>query len=148
MDLSNEANDIDAIGGERRKDRRYEMRLDLRWKLIHRRRVFETGVGHTVDLSSGGIFFDPGRELPLGLNVELSISWPALLCNVAPMQLLASGRVVRSGEGGTALTMAQHEFRTAGGQAGQRSTTPGAAPRAPSVMVANGGSVTGFIKQR
>jgi hypothetical protein len=123
MDWSEEANDIQTIGGERRQDRRYEMRLELRWKLIHRRRVFETGVGRTVDLSSGGIFFDPGRELPVGLNIELSISWPALLCNTAPMQLIVSGRIVRSGEGGTALTMAQHEFRTAGAQAGQPAKT-------------------------
>ena len=47
-------------------------------------------------MSSGGILFDAGRHLPEGLNIELSITWPVLLHNVAPMQLMASGRIVRA----------------------------------------------------
>jgi hypothetical protein len=80
----------DSISGDRRSDRRYEIRLDLRWKLIRRKRVLETGTGYTVDLSSGGISFLTDRTLPAGLNVELSVAWPAMLHNVAPMQLVVS----------------------------------------------------------
>src|SRR5437764_8820031 len=86
----------DEISGDRRHDQRYELKLDVRWKLIRRRRVLETGTGHTIDMSSGGILFDAGKQLPEGLNVELSITWPALLQNMAPLQLVASGRIVRS----------------------------------------------------
>ena len=67
-----------------------------------------------MDLSSGGIRFDAGRQLPVGLNVELAISWPALLHNSAPMQLVVSGRIVRSDGPQAAIHMTQHEFRTAG----------------------------------
>src|SRR5262245_17615401 len=86
----------DTIAGDRRNSQRYGLHLDLRWKLIRRRRVLDTGTGATIDLSSGGLLFDAGRHLPEGLNVELAIAWPVLLHNVAPLQLMVSGRIVRS----------------------------------------------------
>jgi hypothetical protein len=112
----------DAIAGDRRQDKRYEIQLEVKWKLIRRRRVLDTGTGQTIDMSSGGILFDAGRHLPEGLNVELSITWPVLLHNVAPMQLMASGRIVRSTGRKVAIQTTQHEFRTAGMPAEQRNT--------------------------
>jgi hypothetical protein len=106
--------EFDTIAGDRRRDRRYGLELDLRWKLIRRRRVLESGEGRTLDVSSGGILFDAGRPLPAGLNVELSITWPVMLHNVAPLQLLVYGKIVRSDGRRTAIRMMQHEFRTAG----------------------------------
>jgi hypothetical protein len=102
------------IGQDRRKHRRYQIQLDLKWKLIRRRRVLDTGVGQTIDVSSGGILFDAGRHLPEGMNVELSITWPVLLHDVAPMQLVVSGRIVRSRDHKVAVRTTQHEFRTIG----------------------------------
>jgi PilZ domain len=104
----------ERIRGERRDDRRYNLALDLRWKLVRRRKVLDSGSGKTLDLSSRGLFFDAGRPLPVGLNVEISIAWPALLHNVAPMQLVVSGKIVRADGLRAAVRMAQHEFRTAG----------------------------------
>jgi hypothetical protein len=105
--------DPDAkIGGDRRADRRYELRLEVRWKLIRRRRVLDSGEGRTLDLSSGGLLFDAGRPLPVGLNVELAVLWPVLLHNVAPLQLLVTGRVTRSEGNRVAVATSQHEFRT------------------------------------
>ena len=104
----------DTIGGERRKDRRYHLQLELKWKLIRRRRILDTGTGRTMDVSSGGVRFDAGRHLPEGLNVELSISWPVLLRNLAPMQLVAIGKIVRCDGRQVAMQTVQHEFRTAG----------------------------------
>jgi hypothetical protein len=121
----------DTIGGERRKDRRYHLQLELKWKLIRRRRLLDTGTGRTIDVSSGGIRFDAGRPLPEGLNVELSISWPVLLRNVAPMQLVASGKIVRCDGREVAIQTVQYEFRTAGIAIGH--TTPlEMGPRGPS----------------
>ena len=105
---------VDTIAGDRREDRRYGIHLDVKWKLIRRRRVLDAGIGKTVDLSSGGLLFDPGRHLPEGLNVELSITWPVLLHNVAPLQLVVSGRIVRASGRQVAVRTVQHEFRTAG----------------------------------
>lgn len=103
-----------GLNGERREDRRYDIQLEVRWKLIRRRRVIDTGTGRTVDLSSGGIMFETGRDLPAGLNVELSIQWPVRLHNTAPLQLIVSGRIVRTGGGWAAIRTVQHEFRTIG----------------------------------
>jgi hypothetical protein len=104
----------DRIRGDRRTDRRYSLILDLRWRLVRRRKVLDSGGGRTLDLSSGGVCFESGRPLPVGLNVELSIAWPALLHNIAPMQLAVSGKIVRTDGQRTAIRMVQHEFRTAG----------------------------------
>lgn len=106
--------EADTISGDRRQDRRYQLRLELKWKLIRRRRVLDAGIGYTLDLSSGGIMFDAGRTLPEGLNVELSLNWPVLLHNVAPMQLVIFGRIKRASGRHTAIQTVQHEFRTAG----------------------------------
>jgi PilZ domain len=115
-------------GGDRRADRRYEISLELRWKLIRRRQTLDTGSGRTVDISSGGILFEANRPLPVGRNVELSINWPALLRNVTPLQLIAYGRIVRSEGHRTAMQMSQHEFKTLGTDRGP-GDSPG--PRAP-----------------
>jgi hypothetical protein len=128
----------ESIHGNRRYDRRYGIALDVRWKLVRRRKVLETGTGSTVDLSSGGILFDAGRQLPVGLNVELAIAWPALLHNVAPMQLVVSGRIVRTNGGHTAIHMSQHEFRTTGVPADHRGVLARAA-RTPGLLLHSGG---------
>jgi PilZ domain len=121
----------ETIGGERRNDRRYDIQLQLRWKLVRRRRTIDSGTGNTIDMSSGGILFEAGADLPSGLNVELSIAWPMLLRGVAPMQLVVTGRIVRSRDGWAAIRTVTHEFRTAGFPMGYRggltneSKTPG-----------------------
>jgi hypothetical protein len=119
--------EIESIGGERRNDKRYGMQLQLRWKLVRRRRTIDTGTGCTVNMSSGGIRFEAGREMPAGLNVELAISWPILLLNVAPMQLFITGRILRSGDGWAAIRTVTHEFRTfsAGGAMANGMRAPG-----------------------
>jgi hypothetical protein len=123
------------IAGDRRADRRYALYLDLRWKLIRRRKVLDSGTGRTVDLSSSGILFHAGRQLPVGLTVELSIAWPALLHNIAPMQLIVSGKIVRIEGNRCAVRMTRHEFRTAGAP-GERNVP--ASTRAPRLMAAAG----------
>jgi hypothetical protein len=129
---------IERIAGDRRADRRYEIALELRWKLIRRKKVLDTGTGRTVDLSSGGVLFDAGRVMPVGLNVELSISWPILLHSVAPLQLSISGRIVRANATRAAIRMVQHEFRTAGVSATQREMLSISAVTPSPLLVARG----------
>jgi len=75
----------------------------------------------------------------MGLNVELAIAWPVLLHNVAPMQLVVEGRIVRSESGRIAIRMIQHEFRTVGMPANHCEALSGAArPHAPFLGTFNG----------
>jgi hypothetical protein len=114
MAWEKELSKLPGIAGERRGNRRYGLQLDLTWKLVRRGRLLNTGAGVTVDLSSRGILFDGGRDLPAGLNVELSIAWPVLLNDVARLQLAVAGRIVRCKDRMIAIEMVQHGFRTAG----------------------------------
>jgi hypothetical protein len=118
-----------TIGGERRAGRRYSICLDVQWKIVHRRRVVESGTGRTRDLSSHGILFDAGRRLTSGRYMELSIAWPVLLHDKAPLKLVASGRVVRSDETCTAIRMTRHDFFTAGIQPVRRKEPAAAASK-------------------
>jgi c-di-GMP-binding flagellar brake protein YcgR len=120
----------EQIAGERRSDRRYDISLELRWKVLRRKKTLDSGLGHTVDLSSGGILFETGRKLPIGLKVQLSIAWPVLLHKSSPLQLTVAGKVVRSDNQRTAIQIIQHEFRTVGMSAEQRGTVAASA-RAP-----------------
>jgi hypothetical protein len=144
MPWGEQSKETQTIAGDRRGDRRYEIRLDARWRLVRRRKVLETGAGRTLDFSSGGVLFEPGRQLPVGLNVELSISWPVLLHNVAPLQLVVFGRIVRSNGNRTAIRMVQHEFRTVAASADTRDVLPAAAR--PPVGFANLGAMPGLEK--
>lgn len=146
MQWPGDVEQVDSIKGDRRHDRRYRIHLELRWKLIRRQRVLDTGVGQTLDLSSGGIRFDPGRQLPIGLHVELAIAWPVLLRNKASMQLIVSGRIVRAGQNGTAIAMVQHEFRTTGTVAS--SQKKGASSLPPSVLLPGSGGSSPLVKYR
>jgi hypothetical protein len=111
------------------------MQLQLRWKLVRRRRELDAGTGRTIDMSSGGILFQAGCELPPGMNVELSIAWPALLHNVRPMQLFVTGRVVRSQGDWAAIRTLTHEFRTVGIPMPQREMTMPRSDRAGGVLI-------------
>jgi hypothetical protein len=135
---------VQTIGGERRDNKRYGMQLQLRWKLIRRRRAIDSGTGCTIDMSSGGILFEAGADLPSGLNVELSIAWPMLLHNVAPMQLFIAGRIVRSGDGRAAVRTTTHEFRTLGLSMEQRKLLPNAKTQGMLIHMENTVRADGF----
>ncbi len=98
---------------DRRAGRRYDIPLKLRWKISRRKRLLETGTGTTVDLSSRGVLFESDQEIPPDGVVELSISWPVLLHDSLPMQLIVVGHIVRVSGYRVAIDIAQHEFRTA-----------------------------------
>ena len=105
-------NENDFFDLDRRQRRRYVIELSLRWRLLRRRKVVESGSGRTIDMSSAGIMFNAGSPLPAGLDVELSIAWPALLHQRSPLQLTVNGRIVRCNGNCVAVRIAEHEFRT------------------------------------
>jgi len=108
----NENMPVELICGNRRANRRYDIPLELRWKLIRRGKVLEVGTGTTIDLSSSGIMFRAEKSLPAGEKIELSIVWPAHLEGFPPIQLAVSGILVRSAGNRNAIRMITHEFRT------------------------------------
>jgi hypothetical protein len=99
---------------DRRSGRRYPLQAEVEYKLIRQRKVLESGNGATVNVSSSGVLFEAGRPLAPGLQIELSIAWPALLDDLHPLKLLVSGRTVRSHSGYTAVRILGYDFHIRG----------------------------------
>lgn len=102
------------LAAERRKKNRFPMHRELRYKVLNDETVVESGMGHTIDLGSGGVAFRIDSILTPGLLVELSISWPVLLEDACPVRLVVLGRVLRSTLRVSVCTMMKYEFRTQG----------------------------------
>lgn len=99
---------------ERRTKRRFQIEQEVRYKMLYGQRIAETGVGKTMNISSGGVWFSTENMLTTGMPVELSMTWPVLLNDSCPMKLMIYGCVVRSNERGAAVAIERYEFRTQG----------------------------------
>ena len=97
---------------ERRRKARFPMHRDLRYKLLENDQIVAAGMGHTIDIGSGGVAFQIDHGLSLGTFIELSISWPVLLDENCGMRLIVFGRVVRSWGKRSACRVEKYEFRT------------------------------------
>jgi hypothetical protein len=103
----------ELIHGDRRADRRYPFEMALRFSYTYRGQAY-AGTGATVDLSSGGIRFLTETPPPAGIDIEVRVTWPFLLQNVCPMELVVHGKMVRSDPACCVVSMQRHEFRTCG----------------------------------
>src|SRR6476620_3077798 len=99
---------------ERRSKRRFQIEQEVRYKMLYGQRIAETGVGKTVNISSGGLWITTENTLTAGMPVELSLSWPVLLHDSCPMKLMIYGCVLRSNPQGAAVAIERYEFRTQG----------------------------------
>jgi PilZ domain len=97
---------------DRRGKRRFSIARELRFKVLDSPRGSLTGIGNTVDISSGGIAFETVTSLAPGSLIEMSISWPVLLDQTCLMRLVVLGRVVRTRRQVVACTVDKYEFRT------------------------------------
>ena len=116
IELMNTGTDsTDADGGgipDRRGTGRFPVREDVRYRVVQSRTVKVSGVGNTLNIGSGGILFTTEDKLPMGLMVELSVNWPAMLDGVCPLQFVATGRVVRSEAQRAAVRIERYQFKT------------------------------------
>ena len=97
---------------DRRTKHRFAIARELRFKVLDGERPATTGVGNTVDISSGGVAFETVTKLVPGSLMEISISWPVLLDDTCLMRLVVLGRVVRTRRQIVACTVDKYEFRT------------------------------------
>ena len=102
---------VSTIGTERRSKVRYPVRLNLRYRTIDRGEGV-TGVGLTVNMSSGGLLATCQHEIRVGSRIEVQIDWPSLLDSTVPLRLIATGRAIRSEPSTFALEFTQYQFRT------------------------------------
>ena len=105
----------DRISGDRRAHYRLQVKLPLSYRCDENQ-----GRGATRNISRGGLFIELEGELAPGSEVAVSIAWPIRLDGTQPLELVACGEVVRSGQGWAALRVAGLEFRKAGALALRR----------------------------
>ena len=101
---------ITEIGGDRRAYQRYTTDLPLEYTAVKNGTWIGAGTGTAIDMSSGGVAFRANEVLQPGVFVELSMEWP-VAGNGRPMELVISGRVVRSDAQSTAIRKEHYEFR-------------------------------------
>src|SRR5579871_3203886 len=102
---------FDKIVIERRSKVRYPVKLIVRYRTVGRKQHVN-GVGHTLNMSSGGLLVSGEQEVIAGSRLEINVEWPLLLDGAVPLQLVAHGKVVRCGGSLFALSFAQYQFRT------------------------------------
>jgi len=110
------------IGGQffgaldRRESSRFPVKEDVRYRVLQSKAASMTGAGKTLDMSSSGILFTTNEPLPPGRMVEIAVNWPARLDGTCLLQLVATGRVVRSDDGAAAVRIEHYEFKTRAAQ--------------------------------
>ena len=87
---------------------RFPITLPVRYSLAK-----NCGWGRTVNIGSSGALITIGQPVRPGQLVELCIGWPVLLHEKVHLNLVASGTIVRAGEGYAAVKFEQYRFRTA-----------------------------------
>ena len=103
----------DLIQGDNRAARRHQCEMPLRF-VCRSGGMQYTGSGCTADLGRREVQFVADNPPPNGAEVELRIEWPFLLQGVCPLELRMWGRVLRSDEQRTVITMRNYEFHTCG----------------------------------
>ena len=114
MNISTAISANNNIGGsaERRGTGRFPVREEVRYRVVQSKSPKVSGSGVTLNFGSGGILFTTQEKLPLGRMVELAVNWPARLGGTCLLQVIATGRVVRSEENKAAIRIERYEFKT------------------------------------
>ena len=98
---------------ESRGRRRFELDLPVHFRLSLKGSTSRWGIGTIQNMSSSGISLRCRRPLPVGGHLELIVEWPVNQDGEYPVQLHATGFVVRSSGSKTALRISSHRFRIA-----------------------------------
>jgi hypothetical protein len=102
----------DKFSLERRSRQRFPLALAVEYRLLGN--GVRCGSGRTRNISSTGVLFEVAEPQPFSGSIELMVSWPCLLDGSCALNLVMKGHVVRNEEGGVAIELKYHEFRTAG----------------------------------
>jgi PilZ domain len=96
---------------ERRLNQRYDVHLPIHYRVSQKGATSRWGTGMTSDISSNGVSFRCRRPLPVGAHVEMIIDWPARHDGAYPIDLQATGFVVRSSATRAAVRITSRRFR-------------------------------------
>ena len=94
---------------ERRSKVRFPIELDVRF-MPSKTGAYNTG--RTVNISSSGLLIRSASVVGHGTALHIMIQWPYTLDGKIPLQLVATGVVVRSTPSWFAVVVRSYQFRT------------------------------------
>jgi CheY-like chemotaxis protein len=98
--------------GERRINTRFSCQMDLTYQTLEPPILSGKGASETLNIGSKGLLFASNEQLDAGQLVRIVLDWPIRLENQVLLKMVAEGRVVRSDNCQTAMTINKYEFRT------------------------------------
>lgn len=101
-----------TIRSDRRAGTRFELPLEVRYRILTASGIALEGQGELVNISSCGALFRTDRALSPRQKVELSVNWPVRLNATCGLRLKLSGEIVRTSDGHAALHTCRYEFVT------------------------------------
>ena len=104
---------MEAPAGDRRRTRRYHLRLPVHYRVSVKGEAPRSGSGLTLEMSTTGLSFRLRRQLPVGAHIEIVVDWPAKYADTYPIDLQITGFVVRSDASRAAICMTSRKFRIA-----------------------------------
>jgi hypothetical protein len=114
MSIGTQDLSVDFATPDRRRNTRFPLREEVKYRVRHSKTLVTSGTGKTLNIGSGGILFSSDQKLALGKTLEISVNWPARLDGTCPLQFVATGKVIRSDHGKTAVRIERYEFKTRG----------------------------------
>jgi hypothetical protein len=107
---------MESMIDNRRHVQRFNLRLNLRYRVSEKGTEHRWSTGTTKDLSREGLGIKPRRPLPVGSHIEIRIEWPARYESVHPVELHITGFVIRSENGRAAVRISSHRFLVQDGE--------------------------------
>jgi hypothetical protein len=97
---------------DRRASHRFPVRLAVKYRTLGSGPGAEWFLTESVNISSGGVFFQAPDAVSPGQSLEACFAWPVLLDKHIPLRLVTKGPVVRNDAAGAAMRFETYEFRT------------------------------------
>lgn len=101
-----------AAAGTPSTDRSYPITTPVAYRLRNGERALMTGSGRTKSISTSTVLLESEVLLPIGMVVELDITWPIRVDNRVEMDLHVLGRTIRADGNFTTISILRHEFRS------------------------------------
>jgi hypothetical protein len=102
----------EKTAGQRRINARFTRRLAVSYETLEPPMLSGQRTGETLNIGSKGLLFTSNDQFRAGQLVQVSLDWPVRLDNQVRLKLVAAGRIVRSVNGQTDMTIDKYEFRT------------------------------------
>jgi hypothetical protein len=97
---------------ERRADQRYPLTAEVAYRITGEPGRPKTGNGKTIDISRHSVLISIGESVPKGVQMELSIAWPARLDGTIALSFEVFGTTTHVRGECVAVRIHRYGFRT------------------------------------